>query len=493
MAGDDDDGGSDDEVVWKTVPCSIKCAAKKLLVENENKAKILEQIKKNSIMCTRIARLASLLIHYVFNRIMDQDDQTVSDFFNVTDNNADKNSPTEQKIKDYFYAVVDGYQHSDEYPMSQHGNDFLRMMNQFNVPLGNNDYLDNTFKHMYQQYHVNLRTNIRYHAKKRVRKFLKHVKATQNPVPPNCRPAQRKQHLKQNEIAVNKTIGFLFHGSVEYDADLLREFENVTRPNTDNPCGLFDDLHTDWFKMLPIFFRIQRYAFAKINESEKQKKNKKKKKKQKKCQEKGFEVVPQTSFQRRHILIDTNALHALHARLGIVPMRTKTKKMTREDFTKKPQKVWPNVINYNEIKTLNGTNKCDKRFDHSILTDGVAMSLSCKKTIRVLSDEQRRKMIQKKLKDNLYKFIFGLDPGYRLTLGGVRRGAANAFERNVRLKWGKFYQCSHEFHRNKKKEKLYTNLQQKLVEDRKRYTHTPSSKRYILISFYQQHTHNMRE
>lgn len=105
------------------------------------------------------------------------------------------------------------------------------------------------------------------------------------------------------------------------------------------------------------------------------------------------------------------------------------------------------------------------------------MSLSCKKTILSLSDEKRRKMIKKKLEAGLYKFIFGLDPAYSWTLGGVRRCAANAFERNIRLKWGKFYQCSREFHRNQKKKKLDADLQQKLVEDRKRFEYTPSSKR----------------
>lgn len=120
----------------------------------------------------------------------------------------------------------------------------------------------------------------------------------------------------------------------------------------------------------------------------------------------------------------------------------------------------------------------------NFLTDGVAISLTCKKTIQWLTDEQRRKMILKKLAAGLYKFIFGLDPGYRLTLGGVRRGVANAFERNIHsniLKCGKFYQCSREFHRNKKKKKLDTDLQKKLTEDRKRFEFTPSSKRWVSL------------
>lgn len=88
-----------------------------MIVDNENKERVIQRMKDNAIMCTRIARLASLLIHYVFNLIMDEDDDTVTDFFNVIDDNRDKNSPPEQKIKDYFYAVVQGYEQSPEYPM----------------------------------------------------------------------------------------------------------------------------------------------------------------------------------------------------------------------------------------------------------------------------------------------------------------------------------------------------------------------------------------
>jgi hypothetical protein len=151
--------------------------------------------------------------------------------------------------------------------------------------------------------------------------------------------------------------------------------------------------------------------------------------------------------------------------------------MTREDFTKNPKKAWSKVIDHTQLKTLDGSSKCQKQFDHSILTDGVAISLTCKKTIQEYSEKKRIEIIKKKLKNGLYKFIFGLDPGYRLTLGGVRRGAANAFERNIRLKCGKFYQYSREFHRNKKKKKIDADLQQKLVDDRKRFEYTPSSKR----------------
>lgn len=161
--------------------------------------------------------------------------------------------------------VVQGYEHSDEFPMNQYGQEFLRMMNDFGVQMCNNDYLDNTFKHLYQQSHVDFQTNIIYHAKKRVRNFLKHVKATHSPVPRSCRPAQRKEHVKRNETAVNQTIGFLFYGKVEHDAELLREFEGMTRPYIDKPCGIQCFAKRLVQNASDFFFRLQR------NEGEKQK------------------------------------------------------------------------------------------------------------------------------------------------------------------------------------------------------------------------------
>lgn len=219
-----------------------------------------------------------------------------------------------------------------------------------------------------------------------MRKFLNTIKYAQNPVPRNSSAAARKIHVKQNNESIYQTLRFLFDGTVEFDAELLNEFENLTRPMNNNSNGLFDNLKHDWFKLLPVFFRIQRFNHDQNLTN--------------------FVIVPQTSFQRRHILIDTNALHALHAQLDIVPMRTKKKKMLREDFTKKPQKIWPTILNLdNPIRK--------EKFNYSILTDGVAVTLICEKIIKKTTEEEHLKNCQKNFSDGRYKYVLGLDPGYR--------------------------------------------------------------------------------
>lgn len=456
---DEDDGDGDGEPVFEEVPCSIKCCLRKVLIETENKERFLRQLRTNCITCTKIARLASLLIHFVFYSVIEMDNNTVNAFFDVEDNNQMKNSPTEQKLKDFFYAVLKNYTRSEEYPMWEYGKDFLKMMEEYFVEPPDNNYLDNTFKHQYQQYHTCLKNNIIIHAKSRIRKFLRLLIDARNPVPRNIPPVEKKKHRKQNNNKVYSMIRFLFDGTTDgFDGDLYRGFEEIAQPNTENPCGLFENMQRDWFRLIPIFIRIQKHHFEKNTYS-------------------NFIVLPQTTFQRRHVLYDTNALYALHAQLGIVPMRTKTKKMSRQDFTQKPQKIWPKILDLECVKTLGKGSNGNKKFNFSVMTDGVAVSLVCTKVIKKCTDEQRIKKIQKKFNSGYYKFGIGLDPGYRLSIGGIRRNLDNGAERNIRVKSGKFYRDTREYRRNKAKERIDDVLQGNMAEDRKNYRVTPSNKR----------------
>lgn len=396
------------DVERETVPCTIKCAARKALIDSEMKEEVLAKFRENSIKCTRIARLASLLIHFVFNKIMDtNDEQTINDFFDVTDDYRPKNSPTEQKIKEYFYSVTVNYTHSPEYPMEMYAPEFREMMEAFGVEPPDNRYMDNIFKHMYQQFRTNFKNNIVMHTKKRIAHFLKCIKYRQNPVPQDINATEKKQHRKENNTAVYKTTRFLFDGTVEFDNALLNEFERILRPNIDNLCGMFNELEKDWFKFLPMFFRLQRHIFAEqINGST----------------VRNFVIVPQTTFQRRHIHIDTTSLYSILMELNRIEMKTKTKRMPTSYYTGTPgksSKLWAKIIDENSINTQH------KHFKHSIFTDGVSISFCCEKTIVVQSDEEYLAKCKKKLDDGEFDDFGGYDPGFRLVLG--RRGAEYSY------------------------------------------------------------------
>lgn len=453
-----------EEIVYQTVPCSIKCALKKWLKSNENRDRIVAAIRENSVKCTRIARLASLLIHFVFNSIMDQNDDVINQFFNVTDN-CGKNSDSEKIINGYFYSVLGNRNYSPEYPMQQYGRAFLEMMNRFGIEPPDNDYMDNTFKHQYQQFHTNFKNNICMHARKRIADLFKRIKYQQSPVPQNISVMKKKEHRKANNTAVYHTIRFLFDGTTtEIDWALINEFERILRPgcSMQNLCGLFDDLQHDWFKMLPLFFRLQRYIFAQQEAGQ---------------IERDFVVVPQTSFQRRHILIDTTSLFGIHASLGIVPMRTKKKKAVVKDFTKTPGKYWSEVLNYEALKTLDTNSNGEKKFDYTIFSDGLAMSLCCQKTIAVQDDEYNLRKCQRKYKEGTFTQLSGLDPGKRLVLGGIVRNISTKAERNVRVWNKKFYRYTRYNRRNKAKKRLDNELQTQMLSDRATYEFTPSNKR----------------
>lgn len=446
--------------IREIVPCVIKRAARKAMKGSENKQQILTKFREYSIKCTKIARLASLLIHFVFNKKMDTNDaKTINDFFNVTDDFRPKNSPTEQVLKDYFYSVTVNYTHSPEYPMDKYAPEFRDMMQQFEVESPDNEYMENIFKHMYQQYRVNFKNNIVVHAKKRITKFLMQEMYRLNPVPPDIDAAAKKVHRKENNTAVYKTTCFLFDGTVEFNGPLLNEFETILQPNSDNVCGLFYDIEQDWFKLLPLFFRLQRHIFAQQQSGH---------------NIRNFVIVPQTSFQRRHIHIDTSSLYRIFTRLDLIQMKTKTKKIPMSDYTKTSKqcwKLWSEIFDEKEVNTR------DKKFDNSISTDGLAMSICCQKSVLKKSDEEKRKECKQKLDNGDFDDLAGGDPGKRLVLGGVVRNISTGKERNIRVKNGKFYRYSREHRRNRAKKRIDNILQAAMAEDAKIYGIVPSNMR----------------
>lgn len=198
------------------VPCSIKCAARKAMKESPWKEQILAKFKEKSIICTRIARLASLFMHVSFNRKMDNNEL---DFFNVVDDYRRKNSPTEQVTNKYFYAVlnqnfnkINGLVREDYDSLNVHMKavSFNELMTRFDVEVPNNRYMDNIFKNLYQQYHVNFRNNIVMHAKSRIIRFMRWAMNTIRPVPDDISATAKKQHRKENNTAIYHTVECLF-------------------------------------------------------------------------------------------------------------------------------------------------------------------------------------------------------------------------------------------------------------------------------------------
>lgn len=59
--------------------------------------------------------------------------------------------------------------------------------------------------------------------------------------------------------------------------------------------------------------------------------------------------------------------------------------MKREDYTNQQRRVWRNFIKYDRINSIKDCSDARKRFDYSIFTDGLAMSLNCQK---LMPDEQ---------------------------------------------------------------------------------------------------------
>lgn len=282
-----------------TVKCTVKCAARKALLDSDIKENILAKFREHSIMCTRIARLASLLMHIQFNKEMVDGN---FGFFNIQDDYRKKNTPTEQVTKRFFYGVlVQNFDNPIHVVAHDYDNvsevqkriSFREMVRRFEVEIPNNSYMDNTFKKLYQQFHVNFKNNITMHAETRLRRFFKRIIFIINPVPRDITSHEKKLHRKHNYDIVDVTINFLFEGNPRYNNELLDAFRQIlcdaeNLPN-ENLRGIFKPIERDWFKLLPIFFRLQRYIYDQQQQGATDIRN--------------FVIVPQTSFQRRHIPI----------------------------------------------------------------------------------------------------------------------------------------------------------------------------------------------
>lgn len=452
-----------ENIVRKTVPCSIKCALRKALVEKEDdiweegknvrKEKILAMFRDLSIKATRIARLASLLIHVVFNsKVYHNDFQ----FFDVADDSRPKNSPPEQIIKQYFFGVLGKYINNENGAVVE---DYLQlddamksvafgsMMNEFNILAPDNAIMNNIFKQLYQRYTVNFKNNIVMHAKSRIKKFLRYHMYILRPVPENLTKPEKKRFKKVNDTFIYHTTQYLFEQTRprKYYQPLLDRFYDILNlnafPHVNNMYAMFMYIDRDWFRFIPLFIKLQQY----INDLQ-----------QNGVFYKNFVVIPQTSFERQHIHIDTTTMYRILLHLKYIPKLTGRKRIPAEYYAANPGKLWSMVLD-EKIKGF-------EKFDHSIFTDGVALSLCCKKTIVERTDEQHLAHCNQLFQNGRIKQFCGLDPGYRLQVGGIIVDG-NGRERNVRVPCGKYYRYARYNQRKKARRKIYNDLRTRMKED----------------------------
>ena len=302
----------------------------------------------------------------------------------------------------------------------------------------------NVFKHLRNQYADNIVTNLTTHPDKHITNYLK------------------LKVFQVNTDAENDAEKFL-PSDITSVVKLIVEQKDIKVPTRDpnklercrvlydmvNNLNVFreidlHDLVTDekhWFKAMPMFLYMQ-YDIEEYNLSwpqrdrskrKKRKRKKKNKEKRKWCLKRrqmlddanfrpmirNLVVVPMCNFRRKHIKIDCTSMYRVLSSQELLPKvegvtekgKKSVKNIAEKDFNREKDYWWNQ---YFFIRKIRRFVKNKKKFDFSINTDGIAVSLqySAKKKKKVEEKIDRTRIAQM-IVDGKFKNFVGVDTGLR--------------------------------------------------------------------------------
>ena len=371
---------------------TIKCSLSTLL-KTTNKTILLEEIKNNVNILSDLLVETSIYIHFYYNKILQ----------------ANRHAEIEHETKrnyfmEFFYHLQKGsktkYILDDEYS---------KLRNQHGIELYDMSYKSQLMNFAATTYTTVLMNNIQVHMYNRVRRFFKHV---------------------QPELNSYSTLKYLFQDETEQPNEkLLKELKTKLNFN-----GTFKDLTTKWMTFIPFLYRLQRFR---------EKEN-----------IKNFTIFPIFKHGSKHIRYDTSGLHKLLRSV------VKTKKLYDEnnneikipssftEFQLRRGEYWKLLFNIDKFETKT------KKFDYSISTNGVDVSLSMNslkpKVIKTKTSRStgKNETIQQNYEKTEFKQVIGIDPGLKLMFGAVRE--INGKSEGLKIKASKFHYETGKHSRNKK-------------------------------------------
>ncbi|XP_031616702.1 uncharacterized protein LOC116336741 [Contarinia nasturtii] len=322
----------------------------------------------------------------------------------------------------------------------------------------------NVVEYAVQMFYTNYKNNICMHAHSRIRKFFTHQNAS--------------------KAQIDDTMDFLFkqNSNCVPDLDLMWELENTLKPiRFDDGKGYFFAMESNWFKYIPIFLNLQQY----IRNHERERKAALKRGERTELREyRNFTVVPTSSFERHYIRIDRRVFYRMLRQIECPHRLFRNKNggpKQEEDIKNKEWDVlWRLYFDIDSIER-EPRNKNDGhatiKFDNSIQTDGVGMSFLMERTKFIIEkdDEERMKETQEMLLKS--QQVYGLDPGLRLVIGGVRinnfNDRNNRTETIIRLTSGQYQDMINSSRRNKWRKKLTTEIDEKMRLHRESFDEQP--------------------
>lgn len=219
-----------------------------------------------------------------------------------------------------------------------------------------------------------------------------------------------------------ETLDWLFNLKSKYspDADLLNAFRiHLDFDKNVSSSDRFSNLKMNWYKHLPLLYKLQRY-----NESK---------------NIKSFRLIPLFSHGRKHIRCDTQALGHMLLACGKIKKGT-----TNKTIQENQSENWRQWFYVAKFETRN------KKFAYTITTDGVTIALQMRKCLINTDAIKTPADILQRIESNQYNRIVGVDPGRKLLFGMVSIDAGNDDDyTNTQIKSATFPYLSKELSRKK--------------------------------------------
>lgn len=461
----------------KSTYTSVKTTLNTILANKPEKQIIIDAINRRVLAATNIAALASHLLFFEVHQAID--DQNLA-YFDYDPNRI---------ISDCFYNVLEN---GGSLPAR-----FNNLLVENGVERPMNRFFGNSMKYLINEHITNCENNIRLHYRSRLKKFFKIIRP--RAVPKNVHDTITYMVSEKSKVQPDMAL-----------IDAIPYLRELNLPNFDR--GFFNQIlyGEKWFRSILIFTEIQKIVDEHNSKQTNTKcSDKKSKKKSKKTTEKGFIVLPISSWQRRHIRIDTDAYLRLLQELNLDPkVRTKLKgkraqekpfvQMNFETFNKNRTVYWLDDSGKQKTKAvkkgffsnkvITNMERGGKMFSFQIHTDGISATVlfeyqktkNCEKDPEKYTSELRQMISEKKFDRKI-----GIDPGYKIWIGAVTQ-YRDGREVNLKYTSGQFHRDTGFYKRKKKWDKLSEHFEKFAATDRNDrllYATTPSPKSVNWLEF----------
>lgn len=415
-----DPGTDNDEVKL----CAIKMTLKQSLrpAFREPFTQLMEKYCK---IATTISFLASMLILYKANDAYDRNDD---EFF------AQRG---EDVVRNCFLSVLGDYSHN--LPLVFRSM-FARHHPNFMWPM--REGMGNAFNALYEQYITNAKNNLKVHYVSRMRAFLRmrcfefnhgHLRTRKPPDIDIFDEVDIKNAIKYLVNQHNWTRGEV--NRMQKMRFLLAEVERIGGPSNYN-LKEFVTIH--WFASLKMWMKIQRYVTNfhttysyLINRWGRYHQNPLTNMQPivpRPPKIRNFNAIPVHNYHLKHIRVDVSLFYEIACKLGALKkgMGKNGRKVNipRDWYNANPANFWGYVFDMPKINRIGGRNK---RFDCTIMTDSVSVSLIYVKANRALNQIDLER-IRRMYENNEFVYELGVDPGVRTWNATCRRRIATGSE-----------------------------------------------------------------